>query len=155
MIYPIPLNFQLLCLVPESFLTITLGAMFLSINVKWSKILMASFAHGLLMCILINNYPMEVQILLNFITLVIFTSLITSIDFKILTIALGSSMAISMLLKGTSQLVLLSITNITVVELLMVSRIRLAFLITYFFQLILIIALVRKYKFTLKLGLNI
>ncbi|QUH24890.1 hypothetical protein [Serpentinicella alkaliphila] len=155
MIDPMPLNFHLLCLVPEAFLTITLGTMFIGINVKWSKTLITSLAQSMFMYILVVNYNIDIIAIYNYITLVICTILIMRIGIKNSIISIGFAMAIGILLKGTSTLVLLSITDISVIEIYLKNWVRFIFLIPYFLELLLIIILVRKYRFNLEPRLNL
>jgi len=154
MIDPMPFNFHLLCLIPESFLTITLGIMFLGIYKKWSRIMIASIIQSVVVYILVSNFDILFQSLLNYITLVIFTRLFTGISWKNSIISIAFAMAISILLKGTSTLVLLSLTGMTFMEVLLKYWLRFIFLIPYFIGLIVVIVLVRKYQFTIQSRLN-
>lgn len=154
MIDPMPLNFHLLCLFPESFLTITLGVMFLGVYIKWTKILITALVHSVVMYIIVNNFNIEFQVVYSSILLLIFTTLIMDIGFKNSIVSMSAAIAVGILLKGTSMLVLLRITDITIMEVFLKNWLRFVFLIPYFFELVLIIVLVRKYKLVLKPSLN-
>lgn len=150
MIDPMPFNFYLLSSIPESFMMITLGLIFLGVHRNWKKILIAAFIQSTVMFFLVKTFDVVMQSGLTYLTLVLFTCLIIEVEYRKSLIGIAISMGIGLLIKGTSALAFVSITNLSFVEIISKNWLRVMLVLPYFLGLFLIILLVEKYHFTLE-----
>ena len=116
MLEHMPYKYYILCSIPESFLIITLGLIFLGLQKKWSIILITAFIQSTLLFVLMNIFNFTINVLLSYLTLVICTCLINKINYKSCFVALSFAISIALLIKGTTALAFVKITDLSFVE---------------------------------------
>ncbi|KAB3532420.1 hypothetical protein F8154_11790 [Alkaliphilus pronyensis] len=145
-----PLNVVILGSIPESMLIIAFGLIMLGIKPIWRKIIVAAILQGIASYFIRRYISFGQHLLYLYITIIIFTWLIVKIPLITSMISSFIGMVINVLVEGLYSVIVLGLANLSLVEVLSRSWLRLLVFTPKLLIMSGLLYLCRKHRFSLE-----